>query len=274
MFLLLMIASVIVARIGNSLIRKYLDDPMGKRLAKGTARAFQYIVIGTALAVGFSTILQLDLTAIFLSLGVASIAVAFASQQIIQNAISGLLISIIRPIQLEDWVEVGPLPLNPISRVKDITLMNTVLQEADGRIVTVPNSGIINGKVINYTRGGFTAVNISIWIAKVSDLPRITEIINAEASRNPHILPEVSAEGKNILAKFLERRPMRHQLGPGHNLRALDPQVNLAELQRTRARVVIKLWILEPHRREEIVSRFLAVISEKLEQEGIELSDL
>ena len=148
-FLLLVIVAVIVARVGNTLIRRWLDEPVGKRLSKGVARSFQYVVMITALTVGFGSVLKLDLSAILLSLGIAGIAVAFASQQIIQNAIAGILISIVRPIQLEDWVEVGPLPLNGLGRVKDITLMNTVMRDLDGRIVTVPNAQIMNGKVIN-----------------------------------------------------------------------------------------------------------------------------
>lgn len=39
LFLLLITLSVIVARIGNAIIRKYLDEPVGKRLSKGVARA-------------------------------------------------------------------------------------------------------------------------------------------------------------------------------------------------------------------------------------------
>ena len=272
-FFLLQVAAVITARIVNMLIRRYLDEPVGKRLSKSVGRASQYTIIFTAAVVGFSTILNLDLSAIILSLGVAGVAVAFASQQILQNAIAGILISIIRPIQLEDWIEVGPIPLTGVSRVKDMTLMNTVLREADGRIITVPNSQIINGKVINYTRAGLTAVNIPMWIGNVADLERITQIVREEADRHPRIMPKVSEEERNAVSRMFERHSIRNLFGNEHNLCTLQPQVNLAEIQGTRARVVIKLWVREPNLREEIVSSFLAAVSARLTQENIELRD-
>lgn len=272
-FLLLQAVAVIIARLGNMLIREYLDERVGKRLSKSTARGFQYAVLVAGALIGFNTILELDLEAVVLSLGVAGIAVALASQQIIQNAISGLLIAIIKPIQLEDWVEVGPVPLTGISRVKDITLMNTVLREVDGRIITVPNSQIINGKVINYSRAGFTAVNIPLWVGQVSDLERIQRIVLEEADRNPFILPVVNDEEKNALTRLFERRSVRALFGSESNLRALDPQVSIAEIQGTRARLTIKIWIREPHRREEIVSSLLSEVSKRFAGENIELRD-
>ncbi|HPP45854.1 MAG TPA: mechanosensitive ion channel, partial [Methanomassiliicoccaceae archaeon] len=249
-FLLLVIVAVIVARVGNTLIRRWLDEPVGKRLSKGVARSFQYVVMITALTVGFGSVLKLDLSAILLSLGIAGIAVAFASQQIIQNAIAGILISIVRPIQLEDWVEVGPLPLNGLGRVKDITLMNTVMRDLDGRIVTVPNAQIMNGKVINHSRGGFTAVTIPLWIANVSDLDRITRIVRDEADKNPNILPRISDEGRTTVRKLFERQYIRSLFGNETNLHALAPEINLAEVQGTRAKLNIRLWILEPYKRD------------------------
>ena len=140
LFLLILAGAAIIARLGNMIIRDFLDERVGKRYSKGMGRLFQYTVLVAALLIGFNNILVLDLSALVLSLGVAGIALAFASQQIIQNAISGVLIAVIKPIQLEDWVEVGPIPFTGISRVKDINLMNTVLKEVDGRIITVPNS--------------------------------------------------------------------------------------------------------------------------------------
>lgn len=273
LFLLLLVGAVMVARLGNMLIRSYLDERMGKRLSKGVARSFQYLTLLIAILIGFNTVLVLDLPAVVLSLGVAGIAVAFASQQIIQNAISGLLIAIIKPIQLEDWVEVGPVPFTGISRVKDITLMNTVLREVDGRIITVPNSQIINGKVINYSRAGFTAVNIPLWVGQISDLERIQRIVLEEADRDPYILPVVNGEEKSALGRLLERRSVRALFGTEADLHALDPQVNIAEIQGTKARLMIKIWMREPNRREEVVSHFLSQVSERLTHENIELRD-
>jgi len=127
--------------------------------------------------------------------------------------------------------------------------------------------------VINYSRAGFTAVNIPLWVGRVSDLERIQRIVLDEADRNPFILPVVNDEEKSALTRLFEKRSVRALFGNETNIRALDPQVNIAEIQGTRVRLTVKIWIREPNRREEIVSSLLSAVSERLAQENIELRD-
>jgi len=273
LFLVVLVLAVTLARLANMLIRRYLDEPMGKRLSKGVARAVQYVIVGLALVSGSTALLHLDLTAVILSLGLVGIAVAFASQQIIQNAISGVMISVLRPIQLEDWVEVGLAPTTGICRVKDITLFTTVLREANGRIAIVPNSQIINGKVINYTKSGFTAITLRLNIGQGEDLGRIRRIVLEEADRDPYILPEVSGEEKASLARFFERSSILSRLEQEQKLTGLDPVVNVTDIQGTRIKLEIKVWIREVNRQAEIASGFLEAVKERFRQEGVELRD-
>ena len=216
LFALILALGALLGKVASILIRKYLDDKVGLRLSKSVARTAWYAIIGTALVIGFGMALQLQLSGLIISLGLVGVAIAFASQQIVQNMLAGLIISINRPIQLEDWVDVGMTPTTGVSRVKDITLMTTVLRDVDGRIAIIPNSQIINGKVVNYTRAGFVAVVVPLWIAPVSDLERIRKIVLEEADIHPRILPTVTEEEKKAVIKLFERpvhtRILRFQL--------------------------------------------------------------
>ena len=110
LFVLILVLGVLLGKGASVLIRKYLDDKVGHRLSKGVARTALYAIIGTALVVGFGMALQQQLTGLIISLGLVGVAIAFASQQIVQNMLSGVIISFTRPIQLEDWVDVGLTP--------------------------------------------------------------------------------------------------------------------------------------------------------------------
>ncbi len=75
------------------------------------------------------------------------------------------------------------------------------------------------------------------------------------------------------MRKLFERQYIRSLFGNETNLHALAPEINLAEVQGTRAKLNIRLWILEPYKRDAIVSDFLKRITAKFEDEGIELRD-
>lgn len=272
-FILILTLFIAIGRAAYMLIRRYLDDLTGKRQSKSVARAVQYIIFAFGIYASFGWILNIDFTGFVLSLGIVGIAIAFASQQIVQNVLSGILISIIRPVQLEDWVDVGGVPTTGVTRVKDITLMNTVLREDDGRIVIVPNSSIMNGKLVNYTRAGFVAVSAPMWVGPGVNMDKIRRIVHEEADRDPHILPEVTGDEKKAVERLIERRSLSNLFERGDDLTSLNPQVNLLDIQGSKIKVEIKVWIREIQRKDEIMGDFLEAIRARFTAEGVELRD-
>ncbi len=51
--------------------------------------------------------LGLDMTALLASSGKTGIGVALASQQVLMNAFSGILMSFTKPVKIDEWVEVS-----------------------------------------------------------------------------------------------------------------------------------------------------------------------
>lgn len=270
-FTILVVAAIIVARLLSNLIRRSLDDLMGRRRSKMVARAVFYIIVLAAVLIGFGQILKVDFSGWVISLGLVSVAIAFASQQIISNLLSGMLISVLRPIQLEEWVEVGLSPTTGVCRVKDINLMTTVLRDVDGKIIVIPNSEIMNGKVINYTQSGFVAVSMDLWFDSDSSTDAIRRIVNEEADRDPRILPEVDEAEHRIILKIFERPAIRSLFGGAADLSALNPKVNILDLREGKARINIRVWIREVNKRDEIISGFLEALKRRFKDENIVL---
>ncbi|MCG7845142.1 MAG: mechanosensitive ion channel family protein, partial [Methanomassiliicoccales archaeon] len=101
-FIGLVLLTMATARAAYALIRKASDQKVGKRISKIVANLVQYVIIGTGLAYGILIVLKLDMAALAASFGLIGIAIAFSSQQIIQNFAAGLLVAIERRVQLED----------------------------------------------------------------------------------------------------------------------------------------------------------------------------
>ncbi len=272
-FILVFIAVVIIGKAAYALTRYLLEERLSRSKTKTIARLVQYAIIAAGFSLGFYEILGLSLSALAASLGIVGIAIAFSSQQIIQNVMAGVLISVLRPIQLEDWIEMGGLPATGVSRVKDITLTNTVLRDMDGRISYVPNSMIITSKVVNYTRSGFVAIPLSMVVAMPTDFDQLKQIVLAAADRDPYILPNVTESERSAIQKLFERSSVRKLLENKRDMSFLMPTVSIAGLKGDRMDIVMKIWIREIYRRDEIVTGFLKTLNERLTAEGVKLLD-
>jgi small conductance mechanosensitive channel len=177
--------------------------------------------------VGIYYVLGLDFKAFVASLGIMGIAVAFASQQIIQNIIAGILIAVNRPIQLDDWVEIGGG--TGISNIKDITLTRTVLRDRSGRLYYIPNSVLISSIIINYTKSGFVEVPVSLKVSHASDIEKIKNIIKDVANENPSILPNVHNNEKDIITKIIDLPSIKMLFKEKPDLGMFDPKIFISD---------------------------------------------
>lgn len=272
-FILVALATVVVAKGTHLFIRRLLDEHLGHVNSKAIARLYQYVVLAIGFYLGFWEVLGLDMTALLASLGILGLGVALASQQVMMNAFSGILMSIIKPVKIDEWIEVSGLPVTGIGRVKDINLMNTVLKDLDGRILYVPNSVMVNNKVINYSRAGFVAIRIPVWLRSIKDFERIKNTVLEVADLDPMILPHVGEEEQRKISKVFEMKGIRRYLEKKVDMSIFSPTVIIKDMQREKVLVDIKIWIRDISRRDQIVTGYLDALRTRFNQEGIEFGD-
>ena len=135
-FIFAFIASLFLGNLAYMLLRRLLDGRASRGKVKWAAAILQYSITVGGVYASARYFLDFELTAFFASLGILGIAVAFSSRQIIQNAVAGVLITINRPVQLEEWVVVSGRPETGLCRVQDISFTTTILQALDGGLVS------------------------------------------------------------------------------------------------------------------------------------------
>jgi len=86
-----------------------------------------------------------DVTAVIASLGVAGVAVAFASRKTMADVFGGAHILSSKPFLVDDVVDVA----GTTGTVEEIGIRTTRVRDFDGRVVTLPNSTIANAEVRN-----------------------------------------------------------------------------------------------------------------------------
>lgn len=76
-------------------------------------------------------------------LGIGSVAIGFAFQNILQNFLAGILLLMQAPFEFGDWINVTGLE----GRVDDIQTRATIITTKDGRRVVIPNAIIFTNAV-------------------------------------------------------------------------------------------------------------------------------
>lgn len=84
-------------------------------------------------------------TTILAGAGVMVAVIGFASQQVLSNIISGIMIVVTKPYKLKDRVSVRTTE----GVVEDITLRHTVIKNYENKRIIIPNSVMSNEVIIN-----------------------------------------------------------------------------------------------------------------------------
>ncbi|MBU2562741.1 MAG: mechanosensitive ion channel family protein [Nanoarchaeota archaeon] len=261
LFFLIIIISFLFSEFLYNSLKQAFYLKFSKRVSKTISKLVQYIVLFGGIYIGVYKVLQLEIGTIMASLGILGLVIAFSSQQVVQNILSGIFIFIQKPIRVEDWVEIGT-PSTGINRVKEITLMRTILEDTEGKTIYVPNALMLNSKVVNYTKRDFKEVSIQIKIP-VFKIENVKKIILEAINQNPKILPNVNRKEKSIVNKLL-------RLNKNQDIsNQFSPKILLTEISDSGMTLSIRVWIREIETKDEIISELLETILTQLKKKQV-----
>jgi small conductance mechanosensitive channel len=267
-FIFVFIITLVIGNLLHVLFRKLFDEKLSPRYSKVGARTIEYSVFAAGLYYGINQVLHFDLPAFMASLGVLSIAIAFSSQQIIQNVFAGILISIRQPIRFDDWVEIAG---SGVSRVKDIALTQTVLRTVTGKLIYIPNAALLSSNIINYTKSGFIEVTIPLSVPYTTEYKKIEQIVAAVALHNQQILPNLAHSKEWLPTKLRDFPVLKTFLHNDYNSHTFDPHVYIVDLLEKKMTLHIRLWIRDIEKKEAIVTEFIDHLLPELQKGKIEL---
>lgn len=124
----------------------------------------------------------IPVTAIFASAGIAGMAIALAARETLANFFGGVSIFMDRPFRAGDYIV---LDNGDRGEVKAVGMRSTKIQTRDDIMITIPNSVITNGKVVNQSRPHpHFRVRIKLGVAYGSDVDQVEEILMELAESN------------------------------------------------------------------------------------------
>lgn len=112
-------------------------------------------------------------TKILAGAGLSAFILGFALKDIGENFLAGILLAFKRPFQMGDLVESQGVK----GRVIDMTLRETIIKTLDGKDVFVPNAGILNNPLYNYSVDDFLRLEFSVELDNREDYKKAIPLI-------------------------------------------------------------------------------------------------
>ena len=130
----------------------------------------------------FPSFTRTSKTTVSLLISASTVLLGIASKQLIENVISGVVITFSKQFNIGDTVMIGEM----YGMVEDITMTHSVLKVWDSKRYVVPNSEMLREKFINYTLIESTQwATVEFWVSYNEDLEMIKKIAIDFANNSP-----------------------------------------------------------------------------------------
>ena len=128
-------------------------------------------------------------TSVVAVLGSAGVAIGLALQGSLSNFAGGVLILLLKPFKVGDYIIQG----GSEGTVYEISIFYTKLKTVDNKVVVVPNGTLSNNTIVNVSHMDRRRVDIVVGISYDADIRTAKEIIYNLAQKDECRLPEENA---------------------------------------------------------------------------------
>lgn len=143
--------------------------------------------------------------AIFASAGVA---IGMALSGTLQNFAGGVLILLLKPYKIGDYIEAQGFA----GTVTEIQIFHTIISTPDNKSIIIPNGGLSTGSINNYSRESYRRVDWTVSISYGNDVDKAREAIMS-----------MFAEDDRIVTKYIEDdEERRYELAEAEERKAID----------------------------------------------------
>ena len=181
----------------------YIDQGLENFLYKIVSVALWVLVILTA-----ANEVGINVMGIVAALGIVGLAVAFASQDTMENIIAGIFLIIDRPFREGDRIllpkKIGGI-YSSWGDVQEIGLRTTAVRSTDGVMLTIPNKLLTKDAVANFSHRRDMQLRVRIRLGLTPTWSNVTKaevIIKDIAKNHPDICQEKPKPPEAVLRDF------------------------------------------------------------------------
>jgi len=106
-------------------------------------------------------------------LGAMGLAIGMALQGTLQNFAGGVIILLMKPFKVDDYIECGAYK----GYIKEIRIFHTIMRPFNGRTIIIPNSELATKSLINHTKEPQIRLDVVASVAYGTDLAKVKEVL-------------------------------------------------------------------------------------------------
>jgi small conductance mechanosensitive channel len=184
--ILLLVVGIIVINSFSRFLRKI----MKKRNVDPTLVPFLVGLVSTLLKVmliiSVVDIMGVKTTSFIAVLGAAGLAIGLALQGSLSNFAGGVLILILKPYRVGDYIEAQ----GNAGTVTAVQIFNTILLSPDNRKVIIPNGAISGGTITNFSSEETRRMDMIFGIGYDDDLEKAKNVLQEMAAADERLLTD------------------------------------------------------------------------------------
>lgn len=170
---ILLLAGLWFIKILVGYLRKVIRKKEYDKTIENFAVGLISVVLKILLVILVITQLGFETTSLVAVIGAAGLAIGLALQGSLSNFAGGVLIIILKPFKVGDWIEAKGVS----GAVKETSLFYTKLITFGNQQAIIPNGQLTNDNIINYTVEGKRRGAIPVGISYDSDIKLAKEIL-------------------------------------------------------------------------------------------------
>jgi len=113
-------------------------------------------------------------TSLVAVLGAGVLAIGLALQGSLSNFASGVLIIILKPFKVGDFIEAGGVS----GIVEDVNIFTTELKTPDNKKIIIPNTPIMSGSITNFSHHPTRRVEVIASVSYDDDIDKVKGLLN------------------------------------------------------------------------------------------------
>lgn len=159
-------------KIANSISKSIKNGKLIKNIDSSAASfisSFVSIALKTLVIVTVVTILGVPMSSVIALIASAGVAIGLAVQGALSNLVGGLMILLFRPFKVGDYIDAQ----GASGTVKEISVFYTVIVTVDNKVITVPNGGLTNSVITNYSAEKLRRVDVEFTADYENDVQEV-----------------------------------------------------------------------------------------------------
>jgi small conductance mechanosensitive channel len=187
---IILILGRIAAGMGRKIVRRILERGKVDPAIVGFVGGLIYILILTFAVLAALAKFGIQTASFVAVLGAAGFAIGFALQGSLANFAAGVLILVLRPFRIGDYIDGAGVA----GTVKEIQLFTTILSTPDNVKIMVPNSKLFGDTIKNFSAFDTRRIDLVIGIGYASDIQKAYDAINKLIQADGRILSDPVAQ--------------------------------------------------------------------------------